>query len=67
MSMSALRRLAVFAVAAAIVFAGSTALGAAIGPAPEPAPAPHNEHAGTVPSNSRIDSSTTVVTHGAHR
>ena len=64
--MSALRRLAVFAVAAALVFAGSTALGAAIGPAPEPTPAPHNEHVTTVPPNSPIESSTTVVTHGAH-
>jgi len=60
--MSAPRRLAVFAVVAALVFAGSTALGAAIGPAPEPAPAPHNEHVETVP----IESSTTVVPHGAH-
>ncbi len=51
--MSAPRRLAVFAVAAALVFAGSTALGAAVGPAPAPEPAP-------------APSTTVVTTHGGH-
>ena len=64
--MSALRRLAVFAVAAALVFAGGSALGAAVGPTPAPQPTPHNEHVETVPPSSPIESSTTAVTHGGH-
>lgn len=59
--MSAPVRLVLFGVLAALVFAGSAALGAAVGPAPSPPSDSHNDHEESAMADYRIDAATKVV------